>query len=444
MLGASVLLASPAAAAAAAAGMGRVLLSPPPSAPPAVAAAGELPTAADYVVVGGGTAGCVVAARLCAALPAASVVLVERGPPRSEATELKVRAMGGLHAAWDDPTLTEAWPSAPVPGLPFRRVTLLTGATLGGTSATNAGQWTVPAGAWASTWGVEGLDDAAAARPERDGGGGAAAGGARPGGGAPREVVLTAGPYGTPTLLQRSGVGPPPPLAAAGVRQRVDLPIGERVISRAVGILVALYTGVPRHPSGVKGAALQPAAVAAWRAGRGGVTGTGRTSTNGRLQGGAAMQEATFAAPDGLAQRAPVLVSACLPPPAGAGRLSLPAGGASAGDPPVAALPLMGSAAEVATTVGCLQQLRGVARRLNPRFRLVDVAPPPGVPVTPCYVRTTARSAFHTVGGPAMGRVLTPTLGVRGVPRPAGGGRVGHTDARLDGGAHGQRVHSEE
>lgn len=226
------------------------------------------------------------------------------------------------------------------------------------------------------------------------------------------------------------------------MRQRVDLPIGERVISRAVGILVALYTGVPRHPSGVKGAALQPAAVAAWRAGRGGVTGTGRTSTNGRLQGGAAMQEATFAAPDGLAQRAPVLVSACLPPPAGAGRLSLPAGGASAGDPPVAALPLMGSAAEVATTVGCLQQLRGVARRLNPRFRLVDVAPPPGVPVTPCYVRTTARSAFHTVGGPAMGRVLTPTLGVRGVPRPAGGGRVGHTDARLDGGAHGQRVYA--
>lgn len=99
ILGASVLLASPAAAAAAAAGMGRVPLTPPPSAPPAVAAAGELPTAADYVVVGGGTAGCVVAARLCAALPAASVVLVERGPPRSEATELKVRAMGGLHAA---------------------------------------------------------------------------------------------------------------------------------------------------------------------------------------------------------------------------------------------------------------------------------------------------------------------------------------------------------
>ena len=40
-------------------------------------------TEADYVVVGGGTAGCALAARLCEGLPGASVVLLERGAPRT-------------------------------------------------------------------------------------------------------------------------------------------------------------------------------------------------------------------------------------------------------------------------------------------------------------------------------------------------------------------------
>ena len=38
---------------------------------------------ADYVVVGGGTAGCALAARLCECLPDSTVVLLERGPPRT-------------------------------------------------------------------------------------------------------------------------------------------------------------------------------------------------------------------------------------------------------------------------------------------------------------------------------------------------------------------------
>ena len=43
------------------------------------------PTEADYVVVGGGTAGCALAARLCEGLPGATVVLLERSAPRTQA-----------------------------------------------------------------------------------------------------------------------------------------------------------------------------------------------------------------------------------------------------------------------------------------------------------------------------------------------------------------------
>jgi ribulose 1,5-bisphosphate synthetase/thiazole synthase len=38
---------------------------------------------ADFVVVGGGTAGCALAARICEGLPNATVVLLERGLPRT-------------------------------------------------------------------------------------------------------------------------------------------------------------------------------------------------------------------------------------------------------------------------------------------------------------------------------------------------------------------------
>eukprot|EP00168_Porphyra_purpurea_P006673 TRINITY_DN18222_c0_g1_i1.p1 TRINITY_DN18222_c0_g1~~TRINITY_DN18222_c0_g1_i1.p1 ORF type:complete len:322 (-),score=40.73 TRINITY_DN18222_c0_g1_i1:40-1005(-) len=125
---------------------------------------GPYPSAADYVIVGGGTAGCALASRLCARLPTASVVLIERGRPRTPAQEFKVRAMSAVPDAWVDPSLTETWASAPNPGLGGRPVTLLTGATLGGSSAINGGQWSVPVAPYASTWGVDGLTEEAAQR----------------------------------------------------------------------------------------------------------------------------------------------------------------------------------------------------------------------------------------------------------------------------------------
>lgn len=139
------------------------------SATAAVAAAAAAPVppppAPDFVIVGGGTAGCALAARLCAGLPRANVVLLERGAPRNETEELIVRAPLRTAAAWRTPTLTAAFPSAPNAGLRGRAVTLLTGATLGGSSAINGAQWSEPAagGGGAGTWGVAGLTAANAA-----------------------------------------------------------------------------------------------------------------------------------------------------------------------------------------------------------------------------------------------------------------------------------------
>ena len=92
----------------------------------------------DYVIVGGGSAGCVVAARLAAAIPDATVALIEAGPSGR-----------GVAQIVDPPSWTKLsgtaldWgygyrPAKPVAGRP---IAIPRGKVLGGCSATNAMQW---------------------------------------------------------------------------------------------------------------------------------------------------------------------------------------------------------------------------------------------------------------------------------------------------------------
>ena len=92
----------------------------------------------DYVIVGGGSAGCVVASRLAAAIPDATVALIEAGPSGR-----------GVAQIVDPPSWTKLsgtaldWgygyrPAKPVAGRP---IAIPRGKVLGGCSATNAMQW---------------------------------------------------------------------------------------------------------------------------------------------------------------------------------------------------------------------------------------------------------------------------------------------------------------
>ena len=100
----------------------------------------------DFIIVGGGTAGCALAARLCQALPDMHFTLLERGKPRNAQQERTVRAVRLGASGWDDPGLAERFDSEPNQYLEpaGRAVDVLTGATLGGSSAINAAQWTLP------------------------------------------------------------------------------------------------------------------------------------------------------------------------------------------------------------------------------------------------------------------------------------------------------------
>src|SRR6185312_2073266 len=52
-------------------------------------------------------------------------------------------------------------------------------------------------------------------------------------------VVVAAGSYGSPALLQRSGLGPPEILAAAGVTPISDLPVGQNLRDHPQCLFVA-------------------------------------------------------------------------------------------------------------------------------------------------------------------------------------------------------------
>lgn len=114
--------------------------------------------AADYVIVGGGTAGCAVAARLCERLPDATVVVLERSAPRTPELEVLVQSPRETFSSWAVPGVTEAWQSEPIEALlpSGARQQVLTGNTLGGTSAVNAAQWSKPPLATVAQWGFAG------------------------------------------------------------------------------------------------------------------------------------------------------------------------------------------------------------------------------------------------------------------------------------------------
>ena len=119
---------------------------------------GDGPDAADYVIIGGGTAGSAVAARLCAALPQATMVVLERGAPRTAEEDLFVESPRLTFYSWAVPGVTEVWLSEPNEATlpPGQQYEVLTGTTLGGTTAINAAQWTKPPLATVAAWGFAG------------------------------------------------------------------------------------------------------------------------------------------------------------------------------------------------------------------------------------------------------------------------------------------------
>lgn len=229
-----------------------------------------------------------------------------------------------------------------------------------------------------------------------------------------RGVIVAAGPYGSAPLLHRSGIGPAAALRDAGIQPRVDLPVGERVQARALGIVVGTYTGVPLAPINNATALALPATLAQWRAGRGGLLATAPTAGLSRWTGrGGGYVSASFAAL-GTPPGSPLFFAACLSNPTSFGRLLVAAANTSVAAPPVVETNLLGDAEDVATLLECMRQQQAVVAAFRPGFGMVAVEPARNTSLDEAYVRATAVSGLHIVGGCKVGTVLDDPLQVKG------------------------------
>jgi choline dehydrogenase-like flavoprotein len=99
----------------------------------------EVLTVADYIIVGGGLTGCALATRLAEMLgPSISILLLEAGPDPSSNPNTTT-PMAGFGHQWSE--LDWGYPTAPIPTIANRVITLSAGKTLGGGSVLNYGGW---------------------------------------------------------------------------------------------------------------------------------------------------------------------------------------------------------------------------------------------------------------------------------------------------------------
>lgn len=226
---------------------------------------------------------------------------------------------------------------------------------------------------------------------------------------AKKEVLLAAGPFGSPKTLQLSGIGPKKILRRVGTEGHTDINVGMRVQGRAVNFISSLYTGEPLEPSNNSTILNSKKTRQRWETGKTSVLGVPPVSVinilgrNGYAAMGSAGSEQTL--------DLPVLTSICLHNPTSFGTLLV-----KDTDPfssPNVQLNLLKRKNESNRLRNCLEKMIEVHERFPASFQLSFLSPPSGLNETFC--EKYFYFGYHFVGGCAVGSVLERNFTVRGI-----------------------------
>lgn len=247
------------------------------------------------------------------------------------------------------------------------------------------------------------------------------------------EVIVCAGALETPRLLQRSGIGPEAVLRAAGIEVRVAAPQVGRGLRepRAVTVVARLRDGLGRTPALASGPR-RAAALVRYLATRGGPLARAPFELAGSVATGAGAAVVTPDAhvlvgtlcpgPDGLepADHAGIILQGYAARPSSTGSVEVT--GVDGRGPARIVLPHLATAADRATSIGVLTQLRAWLTS-PPLADLVRCELLPGTTVrtdAEVVADTRRRGAgiYHAVGtcaaGPGDEHVVDGQLRVRG------------------------------
>lgn len=226
-----------------------------------------------------------------------------------------------------------------------------------------------------------------------------------------REVILSAGPYGSGQLLQVSGIGPRETLQKVGVKVKVGLPVGERTQGRVYVPLVSIYSGRGLEPANNSSLIGSVEERRRWESGGGGVVGTSVFAVNGVLEKAGYFIGSMVGFAQGLVDQR-IVASFCVGNAKSFGWMRV--SGGSVWDGMNVWLNLLSKRREVVEVVQCLKEMRRIHGAFGKDFGMKEVMPADGK-VNEAYVRQNAQFAFHFVGGSAVGRVVDGRLKVKGV-----------------------------
>lgn len=231
-----------------------------------------------------------------------------------------------------------------------------------------------------------------------------------------KRIILAAGPFGSPKLLQLSGIGPRRVLNGANIKVLKNLPVGKSAQARAILDVTSSYSKqLPLDPLANESVVLSAESIEQWRSGKGGPLGAGKSAINGRLQRDAYIL-GSFAF--SITRRPPDLISeirkfrtACFSNPTSFGSLEVQ------DDKPFTAmtvkLRLLSQQIELDRMKRCLKSTVDVHRSFDEEFKM-RTEQPLDVLATDDFIKQNARPSFHLVGGNAVGIVLNSKLMVRG------------------------------
>lgn len=226
---------------------------------------------------------------------------------------------------------------------------------------------------------------------------------------AQREVIICAGPFGSPKLLQLSGIGPPSVLRDAGVKSQVSLPVGQTVQGRVVVPIEADYNGVPLAPSMNSTILFSPKSRRMFDKGLGGPWSQAASFAIGKVGQSAyfAMNSNTFPA---YVDRS-AFNAGCISNEKGNGWLAIRS--SSSFDKPQINLAVLEAKdrSDIQGLKKCVNLMIQIFKRYPKRFNIA-ISSPVGERVTEDWIRSTAVWNGHFIGGCSVGSVVRDDLRV--------------------------------
>jgi len=211
-----------------------------------------------------------------------------------------------------------------------------------------------------------------------------------------KEIIISAGPFESPKLLQLSGVGPESILKSSGVKSVVsDLPVGLNAQGRPLNYVVGMYLGAPLDWSN-NDTFIDAEA-----------SGVAISDVIGVLSDDAYFESGFKTDPETINQ--PLSVSPCLGNPSSFGSVFI--ANTNPFHPPKVSLNLLDSDEEYKRLITCMEFQRSILSAFPPSFGMIELAP--NMTTSAQYLSASTTNSYHFVGG-SKG-ALSSNLKVKGI-----------------------------